>query len=127
MARGTYKVHGFTRKGGVKVAAHSRSKPTLSKGEKGRRAGRARKTLIPAAIKATGRKGFRATAAALARKPGVTSPERLAGWLKGQAKKSGQLSSAHPYVGRKGYKKYPKAAARMSPSKYKAYLRAKRK
>ncbi len=65
------------------------------------RATQAKKTLIPAAIKATGKKGFTATKEALEGKPGVTSPTRLAGWLKGRSKERGQLSPEHPYVGRK--------------------------
>jgi len=101
MAKGTYTVKGFARKGGVKVSSHSRSKPALSTSEKKRRASQAKRELVPAAIKAAGQKGFTATEKALEGKPGIKSPEKLAGWLKGQAKKKGQLSPKHPYVGRK--------------------------
>lgn len=120
------RVKGFTRKGGVEVKGFERKKPTLSAAERQRRAEQARKILVPAAIKATGKKGFRATVEALAGKKGIESPEKLAGYLKGQAKKKGELSPAHPYVGRKGFKKYPEAAKRLSAEAYKAFLRKKR-
>lgn len=126
MPQGTYKVSGFTRKGGVKVKAHVRTKPTLSAREKQRRGSVAKKVLIPAAIKATGKKGFAKTVEGLRGKKGIKSPERLAGWLKGQAKAKGQLSPEHKYRGRAGWRKYPEAATRMSPKEYRAFLRKKR-
>ena len=127
MPKGTYQVKALRRKSGAKVAGHIRSLPTLPKVERARRARVAKTELLPKAIKATGQKGFGATAKALAGKPGIKSPERLAGWLKGQAKEAGELSPKHPYVGRKGFRKYPAAAGRMSPKEYKAYLRLKRR
>ena len=120
------RVKSFTRKGGVRVHSFTRRNPHLSPAERRRRAGQARRVLLPAAIKFTGKKGFRATEKALEGKPGITNPVKLAGWLKGQAKARGELSSKHPYVGRKGYRKYPAAAKRMSPKAYKAYLRKHR-
>lgn len=57
--------------------------------------------LVSAAIKSTGQKGFYETERELRGKPGVRSPKRLAGWLKGQAKKRGQLSPEHQYGKRK--------------------------
>ena len=96
-----YTVKGFERKGGVRVKTHTRAKPKLTTTEKKRRATQAKKVLVPAAIKATGEKGFGGTVKALTGKEGIKSPEKLAGWLKGQAKKKGQLSPQHPYVGRR--------------------------
>jgi len=82
--------------------AKTRKAPQLSQMERERRAQQATKTLLPAAIKATGKKGFRATKEALERhQDDITNPALLAGFLKGQAKKKGLLSPAHPYVGRK--------------------------
>ena len=124
---GEYNVEGFTRKGGERVKAHQRSKPALSKEERKRRASKALEKLVPAAIKATGEKGFGETVEALKGKPGIESPEKLAGWLKGQAKAKGELYEKHPYVGRKGFKKYPEQAKKLSPEKYRAYLRERLK
>jgi hypothetical protein len=121
-----YRVAAFTRKGGVKVKAHMREKPTLSPAERARRARVAKEELLPAGIKAAGQRGFRGTLEKLVGKPGIESPERLAGWLKGQAKERGELSPRHPYVGRRGYRKYKAAAKRMSKKEYTAYLRARR-
>ncbi|MEW6097291.1 MAG: hypothetical protein AB1567_12345, partial [bacterium] len=79
-----------------------RRKPTLSKAERERRARFAKKVLLPKAIEATGKKGFRATKKALEKyQNGITDVKKLAGWLKGQAKEKGVLSSKHPYMGRR--------------------------
>ncbi len=105
----------------------SRRAPTLTAEERTRRAERARRQLLPAAIKAAGKRGFYGTVEKLEKyKDRITSPERLAGWLKGEAKRRGVLSPEHPYVGRKGYRKYPEAARRMSAKEYRAYLRERR-
>ena len=85
--------------------ARKRKKPELSVAERARRTQRAKRILVPAAIKATGRKGFRETVKALAGKPKIESPEKLAGWLKKEALHRGQLSSAHPYTGRRKRRK----------------------
>ena len=77
--------------------AKGRKSLILSRTERARRASVAKEKLVPAAIKATGQKGFGATVEALTGKPGVESPEKLAGWLKAKAKAKGQLSSKHPY------------------------------
>ena len=121
------RVKSFRRKDGTLVHSFTRRKPHLSALERAIRRRRAKRILLPASIKATGKKGFRATVKALRGKKGITSPEKLAGWLKGQAKKRGVLSPEHPYVGRKGYRKYPAMAKKLSPEKYRAYLREKRK
>jgi len=121
-----YWVPGFTRKG-VKVKGHTRKRPTLIAGERTRRAGVARRRLLPAGVKAAGKRGFRGTVEKLRPYEGnITSPERLAGWLKGQAKARGELSSKHPYVGRRGYRKYPAAAKKMVKREYRAFLRRKK-
>lgn len=99
MAR--YKVKAFTRKDGTKVRSHYRSKPKLSTSERRRRATKAKTELLPAAVEAAGQRGFRGTLAKLKGKKGIKSPKKLAGWLKGQAKKRGVLSPKHPYVGRR--------------------------
>lgn len=79
-----------------------RRKPRLSEAERSRRATRARRVLIPAAIRATGRKGFYATEEALRKyEDHITDPTRLSGWLKARAKERGILSPEHPYVGRR--------------------------
>jgi len=123
-----YKVGAFTRKGGVKVKAHMREKPELSAAERARRGRVAKEELLPAGIKTAGQRGFRGTLAKLvAHEDHIKSPERLAGYLKGQAKEMGVLSEKHPYVGRRGFKKYKAAAKRMSPKEYRAYLRERRK
>lgn len=121
----------YVRKGGIKVKAAKvpsvRVKfPKLTAEEKARRAEQALKTLLPAAIKWVGKVGFEEAAKRLAKKAGITNPKRLAGWLKKKALDQGVLSPEHKYVGRKGYRKYPKAAARMSLKEYKAYLRKMR-
>lgn len=95
------RVKGFIRKGGVRVKGFIRKAPRLSGAERKRRAELAKKILLPAAIKATGKKGFAKTALALAKHSEITSPTKLAGWLKGQAKAMGVLSSEHAYRGRK--------------------------
>ena len=69
----------------------------LSEFEQGRLIRRAKRKLLPGAIKAAGREGFTKTRAKLAGKPGVRTPTLLAGWLKGQAKKKGQLAPEHAY------------------------------
>ena len=122
----TYKVKAFTRKGGVKVKAQTRKAPKLSSAERKRRGRQALTTLLPAAIKWIGQVGFDEAVRKLSDKSGIKNPKMLAGWLKGQAKKAGVLSAKHKYVGRKGFRKYPQQAAKMSPTAYKAYLRAKR-
>ncbi|MEM7827797.1 MAG: hypothetical protein QW561_00500 [Candidatus Aenigmatarchaeota archaeon] len=77
------RVRGFTRKGGIKVRPHTKRKPVLSPEERARRAERARRVLLPAALKATARKGFYETLAGLERhRDKVTDPTRLAGWLR---------------------------------------------
>ena len=126
MAEKLIKVKSFVRKDGVRVKSFLRRKPKLSEEERRRRARFAREKLLPLAIKAAGKKGFRKTKEALEGKPGIETPEKLAGWLKGQAKKMGVLSPEHPYVGRKGYRKYPEMAKKLSPEAYRAYLRMKR-
>ena len=85
--------------------ARKRKKPELSAAERAQRAQRARRILVSVATKATGRKGFRETVKALAGKPEIKSPEKLAGWLKKEALHKGQLSSAHPYTGRRKRRK----------------------
>jgi len=120
-------VPGFTRKRGIRVKGHARRRPTLTAGERGRRARVARGRLLPAGIRAAGRRGFYGTVEKLrSYQDSITSPERLAGWLKGEAKARGVLSSRHPYVGRRGYRKYPTAAKRMAKREYRALLRRKR-
>lgn len=69
----------------------------LSISERLRRRKLAKEKLLPAAIKATGRKGFTKTKEALEGKPGITSPTKLSGWLKARAKERGILSKKHPY------------------------------
>ena len=122
-----YLVKSFRRKGGTIVKAHKRTKPTLSAMERARRARQAKGTLLPAGIKAAGARGFTETAEKLRGKPGVTSPEKLAGWLKGQAKEKGELSPKHPYVGRRGFRKYPKLAKGRSKTEYKRLLAQRRR
>ena len=120
------RVKSFRRKGGIRVKGFTRRAPRLSASERVRRAQRARRILLPAAIRATGKRGFYGTLEKLKGKKGIRTPIRLAGWLKGQAKKLGVLSPRHPYVGRRGFRKYPKAARRLSPRAYRRYLRRKR-
>jgi len=68
----------------------------LSATERARRRRFAKRVLLPAAIRAAGRKGFYATAIALARHPDkVSNPIRLAGWLKAQARRRGWLRPEH--------------------------------
>jgi len=77
----------------------------LSAAERARRRRQARRVLLPAAIRAAGRKGFYATAIALARHPDkVSNPIRLAGWLKAQARKRGWLRPEHRYGPRRSKK-----------------------
>ena len=120
-------VKGFTRKGGVKVKGFTKALPKLSVEEKKRRAGQALKTLLPAAISWVGKVGFEEAASRLAGKAGIKNPKKLVGWLKGQAKAKGVLSAKHPYVGRKGFRKFPAQAKAKTPTKYTAYLRAHRR
>ena len=96
-----YKVKAFVRGDGTKVKAHTGASPTLGAKERKRRAAVAKRELLPRAISAAGEKGFTETAEALTGKPGVKSPEKLAGWLKKEALHRGVLSSKHPYTGRK--------------------------
>lgn len=77
------------------------------------------KRLVKEAIKATGKKGFAKTKEALEGKPGIKSPEKLAGWLKGQAKARGELSSKHPYVGRRKKRKKSYSALAISKAREK--------
>jgi hypothetical protein len=95
------KVKGFVRKGGVKVKGFTRKPPRLSEEERKKRAVRAKSVLLPAAIRATGKKGFAQTVIGLARHPEIKSPEKLGGWLKAEAKRLGLLSPEHAYRGRK--------------------------
>jgi len=68
----------------------------LSATERARRRRQAKRVLLPAAIRAAGRKGFYATAIALARHTDkISDPRRLAGWLKAQARKRGWLKPEH--------------------------------
>jgi len=68
----------------------------LSAAERARRRRLAKRVLLPAAIRAAGRKGFYATAIALARHTDrISDPRRLAGWLKAQARKRGWLRPEH--------------------------------
>ena len=64
------------------------------------------KKLVKEAVKSAGKKGFYATEKALEKNPDIESPEKLAGWLKGQAKAQGVLSSKHPYGKKKRKKNY---------------------
>ncbi len=82
----------------------SKRKQALSYAEQRRRTQQAKQTLLPAAIGKAGEVGFGETAEKLASKPNVKSPKKLAGWLKGQAKKKGQLSPEHPYGKKKRHK-----------------------
>jgi hypothetical protein len=80
----------------------TRKRPRLTKAERQSRAERARKRLLPASVKATGRKGFRQTVAALEpHRDKVSDPARLAGWLKSRALYAGVLSPRHKYKGRR--------------------------
>lgn len=136
MARGTYlrKAYtrgAYTRKGRIRVKAArvpaTRVRfPKLTAEERKRRADVALKKLLPAAIRWAGKVGFEEAARRLAGKARITDEKKLAGWLKSEARKRGVLSKAHPYVGRKGYRKYPSAYKRLGPEKYRAYLRAMR-
>ena len=126
MARKTYKVKPFTRKGGVRVKGFTRKLPKLTVGERKRRAGVALKKLLPAAIGWVGKVGFDEAVKRLAGKAGIKNPKRLVGWLKGQAKAKGVLSPAHKYVGRKGFRKFPAAAKGMGLKEYRRYLRKRR-
>jgi len=122
---------GYIRKGGIKVKrarvpAVRVKFPKLTAEERRKRADRALRILLPAAIKWVGQVGFREAAKRLANKAGIKDPERLAGWLKGQALRRGVLSPAHKYRGRLGYRKAPAMAKKLGPKKYKAYLRALR-
>jgi len=101
-----YKVKSFTRKGGIRVKAQTKRAPKLSAAERARRGKVAKGKLLPAGIKAAGKRGFKGTVEKLTGKKGVRTPAKLAGWLKGQAKEKGVLSAKHPYVGRKGYRKH---------------------
>ena len=122
-----YWVPGFTRRRGERVAGHTRRRPVLTTGERGRRARVARGRLLPAGIRAAGRRGFYGTVEKLRPyEDKITSPERLAGWLKGKAAARGELSPRHPYVGRRRYRKYPAAAKRMAKREYRAFLRRKK-
>ena len=75
--------------------AKKRKSPVLSAKERKRRA------RVTGFVKYAGKKGFYGTMQSLKGKEGIESPERLSGWLKGQAHKRGQLSPEHPYTGRK--------------------------
>jgi len=75
--------------------AKKRKSPTLSAKE------RARRARVTGFVKYAGKKGFYGTMQSLKGKEGVTNPVKLAGYLKGQAKKRGELSPEHPYTGRK--------------------------
>lgn len=67
----------------------------LSKTERARRARSAKKKLLPKAIAAVGRMGFGAAAKKLKGEEGIVSPEKLAGYLKAEARKRGLLSPKH--------------------------------
>jgi len=85
-----------------RVRTIGRRRPRLSSAERQRRRKRARGALLPRAVEATGRKGFYETQAALEKhRDKVAHPTRLAGYLKGEAKRAGVLSPRHPYVGRR--------------------------
>jgi len=120
-------VKSFVRRGGEKVKGFTKALPKLSAEERKRRAGLAKRELLPAGIKAAGARGFTETVEKLKGKPEIKSPEKLAGWLKSEAKERGELSARHPYVGRKGFRKFPAQAKAMTPTKYTAYLRAHRR
>jgi len=116
-----YWVPGFTRKG-VKVKGHTRKRPTLIAGERTRRAGVARRRLLPKAIKATARKGYRKTLAGLEKyQDKIYSPERLAGWLRTRPEVMAVRGAP-----RSKYRKYPATAKRMAKREYRAFLREKR-
>lgn len=72
---------------------------------------------VPGLVKWAGKVGFEGAKEALEGKPGIKDPEKLAGWLKGQAKKRGQLSPQHPYVGRKKKRKKSYSLVIKSPNK----------
>lgn len=55
----------------------------------------AKSKAVAGAIKWAGKVGFTASRASLANKPGIADPDKLAGWLKAQARKRGQLAAAH--------------------------------
>ena len=118
MPKETYRVSGFTRKGGVRVAGHTREKPTLSAGERARRARLALVKLVPAAKDWVGKAGFDECVANLRGKPEIRNPELLCGWLKGGAKERGTLSPAHKYVGRKGFRKYTIGGRKVTSKEY---------
>lgn len=70
----------------------------LSPMERSRRSARAKTKLLPAAIRAAGKKGFYETRAGLEKhRDSISDPTKLAGWLKGQAKRKGWLSPEHSY------------------------------
>ena len=120
------RVRGFIRKGGVRVKGFTKAAPKLSAAERARRAGVAKRVLLPAGIKAVGQRGFEETVKKLRGKRGIESPEKLAGYLKKRALEAGQLSPTHKYRGRKGFRKFPKALARMTKADYRTYLRERR-
>ncbi len=76
----------------------------LTKARKGKKKGN-----IEALVRWAGKVGFYGAKEKLEGKKGIKTPEKLAGWLKGQAKKKGVLSPEHPYVGRKKKKKVKKS------------------
>jgi len=117
-----YWVPGFTRRRGERVAGHTRRRPVLTTGERGRRAGVARRRLLPKAIKATARKGYRKTLAGLEKyQDKIYSPERLAGWLRTRPEVMAARGAP-----RSKYRKYPAAAKKMAKKEYRTYLRRKR-
>ena len=63
----------------------------MAKKTKKRKSGESIKGLIGWA----GKKGFRGCVTVLRGKKGIRTPEKLCGWLKGQAKSTGVLSRAH--------------------------------
>ena len=75
--------------------AKKRKSPVFSAKERKRRA------RVTGFVKYAGKKGFYGTVESLKEKEGIESPKKLAGYLKGQALKRGELSPEHPYVGRR--------------------------
>ena len=121
------RVGAFTRVGGIKVKAHTRSRPKLSEEERKRRASRARKTLIPAAIRATAKKGYKKTLEGLKKhEDGIKSPEKLAGWLRTRP----EVMKVRGAPAKKAWRRHPekmRAAALKNLEKARAARRRKRR
>ena len=119
-------VKSFVRKDGTKVKGFTKSAPKLTQAQRQKRARRAKTKLVPAAIKAAGKRGFTATEKALEGKEGITNPKKLAGWLKHEAYKRHELSPEHKYVGRKGYRKHKISGKPVTYAEWKKHHRKKK-